>query len=73
MRVQPSPFRAQKFLAGIRYPARKHEVLERARSRGADSQLLSLLLLLPDRDYESPIALSCEIGRQAELRRDRSH
>ena len=65
MRIQPSPFRIQKYLDGLRYPARKQQVLERARSRGADSDLLQLLLLLPDRDYESPISLSCEVGRQA--------
>ena len=65
MRHQPSPFRVQKYLGGLRYPARKQQVLERARSRGADSDLLELLVLLPDRDYESPIALSCEVGRQA--------
>jgi hypothetical protein len=65
MRIQPSSFRIQKFLAGLRYPARKHQVLERARSRGADEQLLRLLMVLPDRDYDSPISLSCEVGRQA--------
>jgi hypothetical protein len=65
MRIQPSPFRIQKYLGGLRYPARKQQVLERARSRGADSALLELLLLLPERDYESPISLSCEVGRQA--------
>ena len=70
MRVQPSPFRVQKFLAGLRYPARKHDVLERARSRGADAELLSVLTLLPERDYESPISVSCEVGRQAEHARN---
>ena len=70
MRIQPSPFRVQKFLAGLRYPARKHDVVARARSRGADAQLISLLSLLPDREYESPISLSCEVGRQAESRRN---
>ena len=65
MRIQPSSFRIQKFLGGLRYPARKHQVLECARSRGADEQLLRLLVLLPDRDFDSPIALSCEVGRQA--------
>lgn len=69
MRTQPSPFRVQKYLAGLRYPARKHQVLERARSRGADAQLLSVLMLLPERDYESPVSLSCEVGRQCELAR----
>ena len=65
MRIQPSSFRIQKFLGGLRYPARKHQVLECARSRGADEQLLRLLVLLPDRDFDSPISLSCEVGRQA--------
>lgn len=66
MRIQPIPFRIQKFLGGLRYPARKHQVLERARSRGADAQLMDVLASLPERDYESPISLSCEVGRQAE-------
>lgn len=70
MRIQPSPFRVQKFLAGLRYPARKQQVLERARSRGADAQLMDLLASLPERDYESPISLSCEVGRQAEQARN---
>ena len=62
----PSPFRVQKYLAGLHYPARKAEVLERARERQADGQVMRLLVLLPDRPYESPIALSREVGRQAE-------
>lgn len=62
----PSPFRVQKYLAGLQYPACKAEVLERARQRCADSQVMHLLVLLPDRLYESPIALSREVGRQAE-------
>jgi hypothetical protein len=70
MRIQPSPFRIQKFLGGLRYPARKHQVMERARSRGADAQLMDLLALLPERDYDSPISLSCEVGRQAEQVQD---
>jgi hypothetical protein len=69
MRIQPSPFRVQKYLAGLRYPASKDDVVERARSRGADAQLLVLLTLLPERDYESPVSLSCEVGRQAERAR----
>jgi hypothetical protein len=66
MRIQPTPFRIQKFLGGLCYPARKHEVMARARSRGADAQLMEVLASLPERDYESPISLSCEVGRQAE-------
>lgn len=66
MRIQPSPFRIQKYLGGLRYPADKQQVLERARSRGADAQLMQVLDLLPERRYESPVSLSCEVGRQAE-------
>lgn len=61
-----SPFRVQKFLAGLRYPAAKDEVLACAHTRGADEEVLDALRTIPDRHYESPIALSCEVGRQAE-------
>lgn len=60
-----SPFRVQKFLAGLRYPAGKDEVLSCARARGADEDVLRALRSLPERRYESPIELSCEVGRQA--------
>ena len=60
-----SPFRVQKFLARLRYPAGKDEVLACAHTRGADEEVLRALRSLPDRPYESPIALSCEVGRQA--------
>lgn len=70
MRIQPHPFRVQKFLAGIRYPARKGEVVERARLGGADAELLDVLTLLPEREYDSPISVSCEIGRQIEQTRN---
>jgi hypothetical protein len=66
-----SPFRVQKFLAGLRYPAAKDEVLACAHTRGADEQVLDALRSIPDRRYESPIALSCEVGRQLELANSR--
>lgn len=62
----PSPFRVQKFLGGLRYPACKRAVLERARERGADGEIMRLLVRLPERPYESPVSLSREVGRQAE-------
>lgn len=61
-----TPFRIQKFLGGLRYPARKEQVLERARQRGADEQVLGALRRLPDdRAFDSPIALSRQVGRPA--------
>jgi hypothetical protein len=54
----------QNFLGGLRYPARKEGVIAHAREHGADAQVLRLLLLVPDCDYESPIAVSCEVAHQ---------
>jgi hypothetical protein len=64
-RTAPSPFRIQKYLGGLRYPAGKAQILERAREKGADEQTLRALHGLPEREYASPIALSCEAGRVA--------
>ncbi len=64
-----TPFRVQKYLAGLRYPAAKKDVLACALLRGADEQVMGALLGLPERAYESPIVLSCEVSRQAERRR----
>jgi hypothetical protein len=60
-----TPFRIQKFLGGLRYPARKDQVLEQARQRGADEQVIGALATLPDGAYESPISLSRQIRRPA--------
>ena len=65
-RSPPTAFRVQKYLAGLRYPAAKPQILERARERGADEETLRALRGLPEREYPSPIALSCEVGRIAQ-------
>ncbi len=66
-------FAAQKFLGGMRYPASKQAIIEHARKRGANGPLLGALLGLPDQLYESPVKLSSEIGRQAELTKHALH
>lgn len=53
-----TPFRIQKYLAGLRYPAVKDEVLQRARCLGADEHVMRALDGLADRPYRSPIELS---------------
>jgi hypothetical protein len=63
-------FKVQKALAGLRYPARKRELIEHALDRGADDAVIQLLLLVPEKSYANPVALSVELGRQlARLRR----
>jgi len=58
-------FRIQKYLSGLHYPALKPQIVDRARELGADPHVLHALLCLPDRAYESPVVLSCEVGRQS--------
>jgi hypothetical protein len=43
-----TPFRVQKYLAGLRNPVRKEQVIQRAKQLGADRQVLG--------------GLSCEVG-----------
>lgn len=57
-------FRIQKYLGGLRYPAHKPQIVERARTLGADPHVMRALVGIADRVYESPIVLSCEVGRQ---------
>lgn len=64
-RSRPTAFRVQKYLGGLRYPAAKPQIVEWARQRGADDETLRALSGLPEREYESPISLSCEVGRMA--------
>ena len=58
----PVAFRIQKFLGGLHYPASKRDIVERARARGADETLLGALGALPERPYESPVALARIVG-----------
>jgi len=60
--LRPTSFLAQKFLAGVCYPAEKARIVEAARSRGADPRLLQVLSALPERRYDSPVALAVAIG-----------
>jgi hypothetical protein len=68
MRQALTPFRIQKYLGGLRYPARKPQVLDHARHRGADATVLEALGSLPERNFESPVDLSRHVGGAA-LRR----
>lgn len=59
----PSPIAVQKALGGLAYPATKPQLVERARSRGADDAIVSTLDRLPDGDYVGPAAISRAIGK----------
>lgn len=63
--VLPLTFRAQKYLGGLRYPARKADLLKHAWQRGAgeDTHLSEVLLALPERVYGDPIDVADTLGR----------
>ncbi len=58
-----NPIQLQKFLKGVDYPAKKKNLVEHARSKGADEQVMRTLEMLPDREYEGPAGIAKEIGK----------
>lgn len=59
----PNPVQIQKFLGGIDYPAAKEEILDKARAEGADERVMETLNRIPDRQYDSPVSVSREVGK----------
>lgn len=58
----PNPVQMQKFLGGLDYPVKRADLIERARAGGADENTLGALLRIPDREYDSPVSVSKEVG-----------
>jgi Protein of unknown function (DUF2795) len=57
----PSPIDVQKSLAGTDYPARKDELIARAKDNGASGEVMDALQKLPDREYDGPSGVQKEI------------
>lgn len=62
-RQVPNPIQVQKFLGGLDYPVDKSQILDRARSEGADENVMQALESIPDREYDSPVSVSKEVGK----------
>jgi hypothetical protein len=58
-----NPIQVQKFLGDIDYPIGKQDLVERARSKGADDDVTSTLEQLPFDEFNSPNDVSEAIGR----------
>ncbi|MBB5897185.1 hypothetical protein BJ998_008444 [Kutzneria kofuensis] len=58
MSEKPNPIQMQKFLGGMEYPASKDQIVEHAKSKGADEAVLDGLKAIPDREYNGPNAVS---------------
>ncbi|MCT2583496.1 DUF2795 domain-containing protein [Actinophytocola gossypii] len=52
--MQPTHTQAQKMVAGIGFPATRDGLVDYARRRGADEDLLGCLMLMPEREYRGP-------------------
>jgi Protein of unknown function (DUF2795) len=63
--AQAEFIKVQKFLAGMDYPASKQQLIEHARSKNADKDVLEMLENLPDREYDGPNAVSKAVAQVA--------
>lgn len=59
----PNPIQVQKYLGGLDYPAKKQDIVEKARQKGADNDIMQILQKIPDQEYSSPVALSREVSK----------
>ncbi len=59
-----NPIQLQKYLSGIDYPARKQDLVARAKQQGADKNVLSTLESLRREEFNSPNDVSEAIGAQ---------
>jgi hypothetical protein len=50
----PNPIDVQKALSGASYPSSKQDLIEHAKSNGADQDILDSLNKLPDGDITGP-------------------
>jgi hypothetical protein len=62
---KPNPIQMQKFLGGIDYPASRDELVEHARTSGADKEVLENLKKMPDRNFDGPNAVSQAYSQQS--------
>lgn len=57
-----NPIQLQKFLSGVDYPAKKQDLVDQAKSNGADENTLKTLDQLPDGPFETPADVSQAVG-----------
>ncbi|GET40392.1 DUF2795 domain-containing protein [Microseira wollei] len=60
--AQLNPVQLQKHLKGVDYPARKQDLINHVRQKGADEAAISALEKLPDREFKNPIEVSQAIA-----------
>ncbi|NJO77199.1 MAG: DUF2795 domain-containing protein [Cyanobacteria bacterium RM1_2_2] len=58
-----NPIDLQKHLKGMNYPASKQDLVEHAKSNGADDKMLDMLEQLPDdEEFQTPTEVNQAVG-----------
>jgi hypothetical protein len=62
MSDKPNPIQIQKFLAGVSYPTSRDALVSTAEKEGAEGEILDALKNIPDKEYDSPTAVSSAVS-----------
>lgn len=57
------PIEVQKFLKGVDYPAKKTDLIEKARENGAKKDIISLIEDLKEEEFANPAQVSKAVGQ----------
>lgn len=60
--METSPIEVQKALKGMDYPAKKQDLMEKARENNAPQEVMQVLENLPDKKFENAVDVSKEFG-----------
>jgi hypothetical protein len=66
MSEKPNPIQIQKFLTGVNYPADRSTLVSTAEKEGADGDVLNALRSIPEKEYDSPTAVSSAVSDSAD-------
>jgi hypothetical protein len=58
-----NPIQVQKFLGGMDYPVSKEKIVDHAKAKGADDNVIQTLQQLPDESFNTPADVSKAIGQ----------
>lgn len=59
----PNPIQIHKHLGGVNYPASREDLIEKAKSEGADQSICDALEALPDQQFSGPTDVSEALDR----------
>ncbi len=60
--METSPIEVQKALKGMDYPAKKKDLIEKARENDAPKEVMQVLENLPEKEFENAVDVSKEFG-----------